>query len=103
MAGKSPMTASEERKALEALGASRDRGEADRARAVLLTLSGWTSGRISEAFAVREDSCSPGRGRGTAGAGRAWAAAIEWTPVALWRRCNRRKCAMTASCIATAD
>lgn len=57
MAGKSPVTASEEqRKALEALGASRDRGEADRARAVLLTLSGWTSGRISEAFGVREDT-----------------------------------------------
>lgn len=57
MAGKSPVTASEEqRKGLEALGASRDRGEADRARAVLLTLSGWTSGRISEAFGVREDT-----------------------------------------------
>jgi transposase len=57
MAGKSPVTASEEqRKALDGLGASRDRGEADRARAVLLTLSGWTSGRISEAFGVREDT-----------------------------------------------
>ena len=38
------------------LAASRDRGEADRARAVLLTLSGWTSGRIAEAFGVREDT-----------------------------------------------
>ena len=35
---------------------SRERGEADRARAVLLTLSGWTSGRIAEAFGVREDT-----------------------------------------------
>ena len=35
---------------------SRDRGEADRARAVLLTLSGWTSPRIAEAFGVREDT-----------------------------------------------
>ena len=57
MAGKSPVTASEEqRRALRALGLSRDRGEADRARAVLLTLSGWTSGRIAEAFGVREDT-----------------------------------------------
>jgi len=57
MAGKSLVTAGEEqRKALEALGASRDRGEADRARAVLLTLSGWTGGRIAEAFGVREDT-----------------------------------------------
>jgi hypothetical protein len=39
MAGKSPMSASEEQKAeLRVLAVSRDRGEADRARAVLLTL-----------------------------------------------------------------
>ena len=57
MAGKSPVTASEEqRKALQALAVSRDRGEADRARAVLLTLGGWTSPRIAEAFGVREDT-----------------------------------------------
>jgi transposase len=57
MAGKSPVTASEEqRKALQALALSRDRGEADRARAVLLTLGGWTSPRIAEAFGVREDT-----------------------------------------------
>ena len=57
MAGKSPIKASEEQKtALEALAASRDRGEADRARAVLLTLNGWTSARIAEAFGVREDT-----------------------------------------------
>ena len=57
MAGKSPLTASTEQKQeLEALAASRDRGEADRARAVLLTLRGWTSRRIAEAFAVREDT-----------------------------------------------
>jgi transposase len=56
MAGKSPVTADiEERLALEALAASRERGEADRARAVLLTLAGWTSARIGEAFGVRED------------------------------------------------
>jgi transposase len=57
MAGKSPVTASEEQKrALEALALSRDRGEADRARAVLLTLRGWTSSRIAQAFGVREDT-----------------------------------------------
>ena len=57
MAGKSPVTASEEqRNALQALAFSRDRGEADRARAVLLTLAGWTSARIAEAFGVREDT-----------------------------------------------
>jgi transposase len=57
MAGKSPVTASEEeRKALQALASSRDRGEADRARGILLTLSGWTSARIAEALGVREDT-----------------------------------------------
>jgi transposase len=57
MAGKSPIEASEEqRQALRALAHSRDRGEADRARAILLTLTGWTSQRIAQAFAVREDT-----------------------------------------------
>ena len=57
MAGKSPVAASEEQKAaLRRLAGSRDRGEADRARAVLLTLSGWTSPRIAQAFGVREDT-----------------------------------------------
>ena len=57
MAGKSPVAATEEqRRALMALSRSRDRGEADRARAILLTLSGWTSGQIAEAFKVREDT-----------------------------------------------
>jgi transposase len=57
MAGKSRITADEEqRKDLRALAHSRDRGEADRARAILLTLSGWTSPRVAEAFCVREDT-----------------------------------------------
>jgi transposase len=57
MVGKSPVKASDEqRTALESLAASRDRGEADRARAVLLTLKDWTSARIAEAFGVREDT-----------------------------------------------
>jgi transposase len=57
MAGKSPVTASEQqRAALAELAGSRERGEADRARAVLLTLAGWTSPMIAEAFSVREDT-----------------------------------------------
>ena len=57
MSGRSPVAASDaQRLALAALAGSRDRGEADRARAVLLTLSGWTSPRIAEAFGVREDT-----------------------------------------------
>ena len=63
MAGKSPVKANEEqRAALEALAASRDRGEADRARAMLLTLKGWTSARIAEVFCVREDTVRFWRG-----------------------------------------
>jgi hypothetical protein len=54
MTGRSPLSASEaQRTALLALAGSRDRGEADRARAVLLTLAEWTSARIAEAFGVR--------------------------------------------------
>src|ERR1700721_4484481 len=57
MAGQSPLLANEEqRTVLMALARARDRGEADRARAVLLTLTGWTSPRIAEAFGVREDT-----------------------------------------------
>ena len=68
MAGKSPVVASEaERAALLALSGSRDRGEADRARAVLLTLSGWTSPKIAEAFGVREDTVRFWRGAFIAG------------------------------------
>ena len=57
MAGRSRVTAYEgQREALRGLARSRDRGEADRARAILLTLSGWTSPRIAEVFGVREDT-----------------------------------------------
>ena len=57
MGGKSPVTATEaQRLGLAALAGSRDRGEADRARAVLLTPAGWTSRRIAAAFGVREDT-----------------------------------------------
>jgi transposase len=57
MAGKSPVTASDaERAALQVMASGPDRAEADRARAVLLTLEGWISARIGQAFGVREDT-----------------------------------------------
>jgi len=56
MAGKSPVRVSEAQGlALQLLAQSGDRREADRARAILLTVTGWTSGDIAEVFGVRED------------------------------------------------
>jgi transposase len=37
-------------------GSGADRSEADRAHALLLTLDGWASARIAQAFGVREDT-----------------------------------------------
>ena len=42
--------------ALETLALSAQRDEADRARAVLLSLQGWTSGPVARAFGVTPDS-----------------------------------------------
>ena len=57
MAGKSPVMVTDDQKmALKAMAGGADRAEADRARAILLTLAGWTSARIAEAFGVREDT-----------------------------------------------
>jgi transposase len=57
MAGKSPVKATDGQcAALKAMAAGADRAQADRARAILLTLSGWTSADIAEAFGVREDT-----------------------------------------------
>lgn len=57
MAGRSSLAAGAEQvAALRELAKSPERGEADRARAVLLTLSGWTAPEIGEAFGVGEDS-----------------------------------------------
>ena len=68
MVGRSPVVADEDqRRALAGLARSRDRGEADRARAVLLTLSGWTSPTIAAAFGVREDTVRLWRGAFMAG------------------------------------
>ena len=66
-AGKSRTASDEQRAGLLALANSRDRGEADRARAVLLTLAGWTSSKIAEAFGVREDTVRLWRSDFTAG------------------------------------
>jgi transposase len=41
---------------LRGLAGSSDREEADRARAILLSLDGWTSDRIASAFCVQPDS-----------------------------------------------
>lgn len=41
---------------LEALAMSARRDEADRARAILLSANGWTSGQIARAFGVTPDS-----------------------------------------------
>ena len=81
MAGKSSITASDEqRAALLALAGSRDRGEAERARAVLLTLTGWTSPEIAEAFGVREDTVRLWRSDFTAGGVAALKASIPTGP-----------------------
>ena len=57
MTGKSRVVATQEQlTALETMAAGSNRAEADRARAILLTLRGWTSPRLAEAFGVREDT-----------------------------------------------
>lgn len=77
------MASDEQRAALAALAGSRDRGEADRARAVLLTLSGWTSPEIAEAFGVREDTVRLWRSDFTAGGVAALKASLAPGPPAV--------------------
>jgi transposase len=63
MAGRSPLVATAEQEAeLRALSRSDVRSEADRARAVLLTLQGWTSVQLAEAFGVTPDAVRHWRG-----------------------------------------
>jgi transposase len=50
------MATAEQREQLRALAGSLDREEADRARAILLSLEGWSSVQIAEAFSVKPDS-----------------------------------------------
>ena len=57
MAGRPRVVATaEQREELRALAGSLDREEADRARAILLSLAGWSSFRVAEAFSVKPDS-----------------------------------------------
>src|ERR671939_247078 len=57
MAGPLPIGAGgREKEGVVGLRPSRGRGEADRARTILLTLSGWTSRWIAEVYGVREDT-----------------------------------------------
>ena len=88
MAGKSPIMVDEEqRQGLLALSHSGDRGEADRARAIVLTLSGWTSGQIGEAFGVREDTVRFWRSAFTAGGIEALKTAVAPGPVPVKAAC----------------
>ena len=57
MTGRSRLAASTEQLvALQELAGSARRDEADRARAVILSANGWTSGQIARAFGVTPDS-----------------------------------------------
>ena len=63
MAGRSPLVASAGQEVeLRALSRSDVRGEADRARAIPLTLQGWTSPEVAEAFGVTPETVRHWRG-----------------------------------------
>ena len=66
MSGKSPLEATaEQREAVEEQAGVSDREAADRARGILLSLSGWTSIEIGEALRVSEVLDLPGKSGGT--------------------------------------
>ena len=50
------VASSEQLRALQELACSERRDEADRARAIMLSVNGWTSGQIARAFGVTPDS-----------------------------------------------
>jgi transposase len=55
VAGKTPVNVTQDRRrGLERLSGSANRPEADGARAILLSLAGWTSAEIGEAFGRRK-------------------------------------------------
>ena len=57
MAGRNRvMSSGEQLKVLQELARSDRRDEADRARAIVLSINGWTSGQIARAFGVTADS-----------------------------------------------
>ena len=81
MAGKSPVTATDAQcVVLKAMAGGSDRPQADRARAILLTVSGWTSVRIAEAFGVREDTVRQWRSDFMVGGAEALAASVAAGP-----------------------
>ncbi len=81
MAGKSPVRASEERRVVVTAPASSwDRGKADRARAVLLTLAGWTSPPMVAAVGVREDTVGLWRSDFARGGVAAFPCGRTWRP-----------------------
>ena len=64
MAGHPRVASSAERlRALQELARSERRDEADLARAIVLSVNGWTGGRIARAFGVTPDSVRRGRSR----------------------------------------
>jgi len=78
MAGRSPLVASAGQEAeLRALSRSDVRGETDRARAILLTLRGWTSLDVTEALGVTPGVVRHWQRCGTGG-GAALAAVRHW-------------------------
>jgi transposase len=50
------VASTEQLRALQELARSERRDEADRARAIVLSVNGWTSGQIARAFGVTPDS-----------------------------------------------
>jgi hypothetical protein len=63
MSGRSWIIATaEQRVELRDLAGSSDREEADRARAILLSLEGWSSDRIARHFACSRTACGTGAG-----------------------------------------
>ena len=50
------VSTSDQLQALQELARSERRDEADRARAIVLSINGWTSGQIARAFGVTPDS-----------------------------------------------
>jgi len=89
MAGRSPLVASAGQEAeLRALSRSDVRGETDRARAILLTLRGWTSLDITEALGVTPGVVRHWQRCGTGGGG---SLAAAWTCCApRWRLARPR-------------